>query len=427
MVRRSISDRIFREMQEIRYRLDEIEKAISSWKPPPLEIHESELLRLPDHLRTTYLTALSLGECSATDVSDHTGRCRAIESNYLNQLTRAGWLMKRRDSKSICFRSMQKEELKRNAHQEVEVKPETLAVKNSGRKGKKSTEKNHTISVKCVSADYDGTISPLKVARSESHVPLQTRVMLAQISKTLPVSIVTMKDLHFIVSRTPFARAWSGIGGLETQVGKKVLRRESLEARLPIVTKALEFARSRIGATSIEIEEKRDSLGRTIAFCVDWRRSNNQNEAKREADRIADYCENLGLCVFKYENQPFCDVYPVAPDKGKALQEMLDELSVKNGVMYLGDSQMDNSAFKNSNISVGIVHDESKPNSLECDYIVRFEDVPAFLQMLIARNYWFDADFPMIKRNVNVNLLRRASDACVERRASRSSHEADGS
>ncbi len=416
MVRRSISDRIFREMQEIRYRLDEIEKSISSWKPQPLEIHESELLLLPDHLRTTYLTTLSLGECSATDVSDHTGRCRAIESNYLNQLARTGWLMKRRDSKSICFRPVRKEELNRNMRQGVEVKPVTLTDKHSERKAKKASAKNQPVNIKCLSADYDGTISPLKVARSESHVPLQTRVMLAQISKTLPVSIVTMKDLHFIVSRTPFARAWSGIGGLETQVGKKVLRREYLEAKLPIVSKALEFAKSKIGTTGIEIEEKRDSLGRTMAFCVDWRRTKNQREAKREADGIADYSRSLDLCVFRYENQPFCDVYPVAPDKGRALQEMLSELSVKNGVMYLGDSQMDNSAFKSSNISIGIVHDESQPNGLECDYIVRFEDVPAFLQMLVTRNYRFDSDFPMIKKNVN--FLRKATETCEKGRPS---------
>ena len=33
-----------------------------------------------------------------------TGRCRAVESNYLNQLARMGWLNKRRVSKTISFR-----------------------------------------------------------------------------------------------------------------------------------------------------------------------------------------------------------------------------------------------------------------------------------------------------------------------------------
>ncbi len=104
MVRRSILDRIFQEMLNIRYRLDDLEKNFSAWSPQPLEVSHTELLDLPDHLRTTYLTVASKGECNATIVSNLTGRCRAVESNYLNQLSRMGWLDKRRISKAIHFR-----------------------------------------------------------------------------------------------------------------------------------------------------------------------------------------------------------------------------------------------------------------------------------------------------------------------------------
>jgi len=103
MVRRSAFDRIFQEMLQIRYRLDDIEAALSRWNPKPIEISESKLLSLPDNLRKTYLIVASEGECTATRVSDMTGRSRAIESNYLNQLVRMGWLTKRRDSKVIHF------------------------------------------------------------------------------------------------------------------------------------------------------------------------------------------------------------------------------------------------------------------------------------------------------------------------------------
>jgi hypothetical protein len=103
VVRRSAFDRILQEMLQIRYRLDDIEAAISGWNPRPLEISESELFSLPDHLRKTYLTVMSKGECNATEVSNLSGRCRAMESNYLNQLARMGWLTKHRDSKTIRF------------------------------------------------------------------------------------------------------------------------------------------------------------------------------------------------------------------------------------------------------------------------------------------------------------------------------------
>jgi hypothetical protein len=58
---------------------------------------------LPDHLRKTFVVVASKGETKAAIVSNLTGRCRAVESSYLNQLARMGWLKKRRESKSILF------------------------------------------------------------------------------------------------------------------------------------------------------------------------------------------------------------------------------------------------------------------------------------------------------------------------------------
>ncbi len=105
VVRRSILDQIFREMMNIRGRLDDIEKNMSNWNPKPVKVSESDLISLPDHLRQTFLAVAEKGECCATTVSNLTGRCRAIESNYLNQLFRMGWLNKRRVLKAIYFRS----------------------------------------------------------------------------------------------------------------------------------------------------------------------------------------------------------------------------------------------------------------------------------------------------------------------------------
>ena len=99
-------DRIFEELMNIRQRLDDIERTVSNWNPQPLPIPESELFSLPDNLRKTYLIVASKGECSATQVSNLTGRSRAIESNYLNQLARMGWLIKRRNSKTLQFRAI---------------------------------------------------------------------------------------------------------------------------------------------------------------------------------------------------------------------------------------------------------------------------------------------------------------------------------
>jgi len=90
-------------MMSIRVRLDDIENNFLKIKPVPMPITESNLISLPDHLRKTYMIVMSKGECDAVHVSKLTGRCRAVESNYLNQLSRMGWLDKRRISKVVHF------------------------------------------------------------------------------------------------------------------------------------------------------------------------------------------------------------------------------------------------------------------------------------------------------------------------------------
>lgn len=103
MVRHSILERIFNELADIRRRLDQMEKTLLSWRPQPIQASESMLLLLPDHLRKTYLAVASQGECNATDVSILTGRARAIESLYLNNLVTAGWLLKRKKGRTVVF------------------------------------------------------------------------------------------------------------------------------------------------------------------------------------------------------------------------------------------------------------------------------------------------------------------------------------
>jgi hypothetical protein len=96
-------DSIYRELQEIRRRLDDLEKMLSGRLSQPIFIPETKLLSLPDNLRKTYLIVFSRGECSASEVSTLSGRSRAIESAYMNQLVRLGWLKKRRISKKLVF------------------------------------------------------------------------------------------------------------------------------------------------------------------------------------------------------------------------------------------------------------------------------------------------------------------------------------
>jgi hypothetical protein len=73
----------------------------------------------------------------------------------------------------------------------------------------------------------------------------------------------------------------------------------------------------------------------------------------------------------------------------------------------LGDSEVDNSAFNVSSLSLGVVHDETPLDALDCEYFVKFENVPHFLRTLIKNDFQFRSDFPMIR--INPNRTKRKS------------------
>lgn len=255
------------------------------------------------------------------------------------------------------------------------------------------------MSVKCLSLDYDGTISPLNVSRIESWVPLETRVILAQIRRFLPIAIITMKDLPFVMPRTPFAHVWSGIGGLEMRIGKRTIKRDCWKDRLPNVFLALKYARSHMTGDGVEIEEKQDLEGHTVAFCVDWRHAENAKKAKREVALVATCCKALRLELNRYEGQPFLDVYTMPVNKGHAVRDALKELGLRNGALYIGDSEADNPAFRAADMSLGVIHCENRFQELDCDFFVKFEDVASFFNALLANGLVFNPELPMIKAN----------------------------
>jgi len=264
---------------------------------------------------------------------------------------------------------------------------------------KRNTIETFRMAVKCLALDYDGTISPLDVSRSKSRVPKKTLSVLQQISGFIPIVIVTTKDLSFVVPRTPFACAWSAIGGLETRIGQCVRRKQGLEGKFEHVSIALEYAKSHATGNGVEIEEKSDVSKRPLAFCVDWRRARNAKAAVKEIEEVANYCEALGLELVRHRQQPFFDVCPQPFDKGEALKEVLKELRVEDGVLYVGDSATDNTAFEASDVSLGVIHKENSEQILACNYFVTFEKVFSFLSVLLANGLLFDSDFPMIQTN----------------------------
>jgi cysteine sulfinate desulfinase/cysteine desulfurase-like protein len=105
-LRRELTD-TQKSLKELTARVSEVEKLLTAYSQP-ITINESRLLTLPDHLRKTFVAIAKVGKCDASGISLQTGRARAIESSYLNQLVHAGWLSKHRASRKVVFSVMVK-------------------------------------------------------------------------------------------------------------------------------------------------------------------------------------------------------------------------------------------------------------------------------------------------------------------------------
>lgn len=78
-----------------------IRQPVSVPEDSPLDV--TTLLSLPDHLRKSALALANLREATATDLSKETGRVRAVESDYLNQLVAMGLIKKKRKGRDVYF------------------------------------------------------------------------------------------------------------------------------------------------------------------------------------------------------------------------------------------------------------------------------------------------------------------------------------
>jgi len=100
---RSYLEQIISLQKEMMQRLDRGEKATDEMDNGGSGLSVAVLLRLPDHLRKTMVALSKLVEGRADEVASITGRARAIESGYLNQLVRLGYVKKIRKKHQIYF------------------------------------------------------------------------------------------------------------------------------------------------------------------------------------------------------------------------------------------------------------------------------------------------------------------------------------
>ncbi len=102
-----ILDKIKEDLGQIKVKLENLTESKATLEEAafkelaPLDV--MTLLSLPDHLRKTAMILCRLGMATASQVSKESGRARAVESGYLNQLVVMNYIQKKREGRNVYF------------------------------------------------------------------------------------------------------------------------------------------------------------------------------------------------------------------------------------------------------------------------------------------------------------------------------------
>jgi HAD superfamily hydrolase (TIGR01484 family) len=280
--------------------------------------------------------------------------------------------------------------------------------------------------VSAILSDYDGTLCPTTSVRVDSSiggtVSEELEQLLFCISKRIPVCIVSSKDFAFFHQRARFANILSCVLGIETIIhnphyrDNEINNFDCIRYQYLITNSQSLMDNSRLlhnimkvleNQKDIMIGEKYTSNKEIlIGLTIDYRHLENWQSFKENKEpmlrEMIQRSINTNLAsnissksrpfIHIYSSHPFLDVYGVECNKGLAFDSILLHLEEKDegaNVMYLGDSENDNPAFRKSDISIGIRSDIRLNPILDCKYMLDFNQLPLFLRGLIDNDFTF--------------------------------------
>jgi hydroxymethylpyrimidine pyrophosphatase-like HAD family hydrolase len=245
------------------------------------------------------------------------------------------------------------------------------------------------ISLGAIFSDYDGTIANARVGRACSRVPLRIARVLERIARSVPLAIITSKDYDFVYPRTRFAHAWACLAGLQIvlKTGERELL-ERLEDKSDALRELAPFARR------FEVEVKRID-GMVAGICIDWSRTKPPSNEERKM--IGSILKRHGMYVMEPEGAKYIDAYGARPDKGRALERLKKLMGIGGSVLYMGDSELDNAAFEEADVSLGVCHGQNA-SALRADFLVQYRDLHRFLEELLIRGFLLDTSSQYLRR-----------------------------
>ena len=271
--------------------------------------------------------------------------------------------------------------------------------------------------VKAIVSDYDGTLVPTAHVKNTSTnaIPTELEEILGNIFAEIPVSIISTKDFEFLSKKVTFARVLSCIMGIETLVltthsFPRIIEKRILHADLAALqmnSKVLEAIAEEVTShrefSDLIVEHKHTSEGILAGLTVDWRhhliddwsyyKGAINNLISRMVANLKKPPVPIDVYVQKYSTHPFVDIYGAECNKGMAFDTVISErtnISVDGkAVLYLGDSENDNPAFRKAGISIGIRSDPRLKPKLDCSYFLDYEQLTSFLMKLRNNGYLF--------------------------------------
>jgi hydroxymethylpyrimidine pyrophosphatase-like HAD family hydrolase len=166
----------------------------------------------------------------------------------------------------------------------------------------------------------------------------------------------------------------------------------------------------------VSIDRKYISNNQILAgITIDWRHLQDWESFKMTSEpllkKAIEKQQKLSfngntLYTQTYATHPFIDVYAVKCDKGMAFDTIVSEISYVKGkgqkiIMYLGDSENDNPAFKKSDVSIGVLSDDRLNPNLDCKYTVSFDNLSIFLKKLLDNDLVFSDDLLPVHQKLN--------------------------
>jgi hydroxymethylpyrimidine pyrophosphatase-like HAD family hydrolase len=293
--------------------------------------------------------------------------------------------------------------------------------------------------ISAILSDYDGTLCPTTSIRSEENIiPEELENILWDISEKIPVCVVSSKDFGFLHGKTRFASIVSCILGIETVVLRRHKRtmlsplhsKEDIssdrvsECRdfgciknsyLPIEDNTLQYNSELLSQlaeeitsrfkVSIEYKFTVTHKKRLACITIDWRHIDDWKSFKVKSEpelrkAIIEKQRELqqqdipnNIHIQTYTTHPFIDIYAVKCDKGMAYNTVLSKVPITDSstqnVMYIGDSENDNAAFRKADVSIGVKSDERLNPKLDCKYTMKFDKLAYFLEKLHNDNFVF--------------------------------------